>query len=128
MPNEHNAFDLSRLLDNKGNRDRIERNREQRLGETDRSGRPWPKDVRVKLISGVVVNCAVLYDGLDLDGDRRFVVLAEIDWENYPPTHLIVGEYPRDCTLIFRVPNVPDDECSVMAAGLELVAERIVDV
>jgi hypothetical protein len=107
---DHNAFDLSKLLTTKGNAEQIDRNREARLSPVDLSGKPTPKGVRVKLNSGVVIECGdVRYDGLNLDGNRRFVVLVEFDWENYHPTQVIAAEYPRDVTLVFRIPDVDDD-------------------
>lgn len=128
MVNEHNAFDLSKLIDKGDNASRIADNRDKRIGLVDLSGRPAPKDVRVKLNSGVVVKCDVRYDGVDMDGQRRFVVIAEIDWENYHPTVMTAAEYPRDATLIFRIPGLPDADAAVMASRMMLQPERIIEV
>lgn len=128
MPDEHNAFDLSKLLDSANNADIISRNQETRLNKVDSTGRPWPKDVRVQLNSGITVKCDVRYDGVDPDGQRRFLVIAEIDWENYHPTTLWVGEYPMDATLIFRIPGMDDDDAARMAAFMELRPEKILEV
>lgn len=126
MPDERNAFDLSSL--SAADMSIVNQNREQRLAKIDASGRPWPKGVRVQLNSGVEVKCDVRYDGTDSDGTRRFVVLAEIDWENYQPRVLWVDEYPRDVTLIFRIPGMPDEDAHKMAAFMETRPMKIVEV
>ena len=95
----------------------------------DLSGRPAPTGVRVKLDSGVIVNCDCRYAGINrADGERLFVVIAEIDWENYHPRLLIVEEMPSDVEFRFRVPGMPDDQCAAIAAGLTLIPERVVYV
>lgn len=122
MPDEHNVFDLAKYIDKSNLADH------HRVGNIDLSGRPAPKDVRVQLNSGVLVKCDIRYDGIDQDGQRRFLVIAEIDWENYHPTILWAGEYPRDATLIFRIPGMPDPEAAKMAAFMELRPEKIIEV
>jgi hypothetical protein len=95
----------------------------------DRSGRPKPQDVRVQLNSGVVIRCEVRYDGIDKsDMTRRFLVIAEIDWENYHPKAIIIGEMPNDSGLYFRVPGLPDDVCEQVAAGLQVHTEKFIKV
>lgn len=118
---EHNPFDLSELLAGKT----LSEFRDD-APKVDRSGRPAPKDVRVQLNSGVIVKCEVRYDGLDLDQTRRFLIIAELDWENYWPTTLIVGEHPVDTTLCFRVPGVDDVTQNAYAATLTVVSEKII--
>lgn len=113
-------IDLSKLLQ----RNAFER---EVYLKVDLSGKPNPKDVRVLLDSGIEVRCDVRYDGLDPDGTRRFMVIAEIDWEKYLPTHLIIGEHPTDVTIIFKVPGMPD-EMDERARRLILVSEKIVAV
>lgn len=94
----------------------------------DLSGRPIPKDVRVKLNSGMEIRCDVKYDGIDTSDDtRRYVVFAEIDWENYWPLACFVGEYPRDVTIIFRS-NCDDHENAWRAENLRVIPERIIEV
>lgn len=93
----------------------------------DRSGKPKPKDVRVLLNSGIEVKCEVVYDGLDPDRTRRFLVIAEIDWENYWPKELRVGEHPTDTTLSFRIPGLPDDEADDFAHQMVVVSEHLVE-
>jgi hypothetical protein len=125
MVNEHNAFDLAKYIDRSNLADH---HREQRLSKVDASGRPWPKDVRVQLNSGVFIRCDIRYDGINDDGQRRFLVIAEVDWENYHPTILWVSEYPRDATLIFRIPGLPDAQADRMAAFIELRPMKIIEV
>jgi hypothetical protein len=121
MVNEHNAFDLAKYIEHpiRGTTDGI---------KVDVSGRPWPKDVRVQLNSGVFIRCDIRYDGINDDGQRRFLVIAEVDWENYHPTILWVSEYPRDATLIFRIPGLPDAQADRMAAFIELRPMKIIEV
>jgi hypothetical protein len=122
MPDEHNAFDLAKLA-------LPEQPFEWQAVAIDTSGKPKPVNVRVQLNSGIEVKCDVRYSGVNpKDGDRLFTVIAEIDWENYHPTVLIVEEMPNDCEFRFRVPGMPDDEAEIVAAGLTLVPERIVRV
>lgn len=98
---EHNAFDLAKYIQDNDIKPMDRMNSDG----VDLSGRPAPKDIRVQLNSGVLVKCDVRYDGVNEDGQRRFLVIAEIDWENYHPTILWAEEYPRDATLIFRIPG-----------------------
>jgi hypothetical protein len=93
----------------------------------DVSGKPKPKDVRVLLNSGIEVKCEVRYDGLDPDGTRRYCVIAEIDWENYFPTTLVIGEHPTDTTLVFRIPGIPDDKAQEFGNHLVVLSEHIVE-
>lgn len=115
-----NAFDLGELL------------REQRAKDqphVDLSGKPKPVNVRVVLNSGVVVRCDTRYSGVnEVDGDRLFTVVAEIDWENYWPTELLVEEMPNDVEFRFRVPGLPADKEQEFAAGLALHPDRILRV
>lgn len=121
MPDERNVFDLSELLDAKHLYDDAPK--------IDISGKPAPTNVRVQLDSGIEVKCEVRYDGINLiDGDRLFVVIAEIDWENHHPKLLLVEDMPNDVEFRFRVPGMPDDQCNTVAAMLQLVPERIVTV
>jgi hypothetical protein len=115
------AIDLAKLL---GDEARI-----QDTWYPDTSGRPKPVNVRVQLNSGIVVRCDVRYRGVNpADGDRIFVVIAEIDWENYHPVLLIVEECPNDIEFRFRIPGMPDDEAQRVCAGLQFIPERIVQV
>jgi hypothetical protein len=128
MPDEHNAFDLAKLLAD--NSTEQERWVDTALGpKIDTSGKPKPVNVRVQLNSGIEVKCDVRYSGINpKDGDRLFTVIAEIDWENYFPVALIVEEMPNDCEFRFRVPGVPDDVAQKFAERLEFRPERIVRV
>lgn len=92
--------------------------------KVDLSGRPRPENIRVQLNSGVELKCDVKYDGME-DGRRRYLVIAEIDWENYWPTTLIVGIYPADCMLSFKMPDdMADSEMYRRAGKLNVVVER----
>lgn len=121
MVNEHNAFDLAKYITEKRNTWGYGK------VDLDTSGRPAPKDIRVQLNSGIFVKCDVRYDGVNEDGQRRFLVIAEIDWENYHPTILWADEYPRDVTLIVRIPGMPDPEAEKMAAFMELRPNKIIE-
>jgi hypothetical protein len=63
-----------------------------------------------------------------VDGDRLFTVIAEIDWENYRPTMLLVEEMPNDVEFRFRVAGLPDELDEEFRAGLTLIPERIIKV
>lgn len=120
MPDEHNVFDLGEI---------IKRKYDEINQQVDLSGRPAPKNVRVQLDSGVVVKCDVRYGGVNpADGDRIFVVIAEIDWENYHPKLLIVEEAPDDVEYRFRVPGMTDADSDKVLATLQFVPERIIGV
>jgi hypothetical protein len=125
MPDEHDAFDLSELLrDN--HPDWTDLNT---LEKVDRSGKPKPVNVRVQLDSGIEIKCEVRYTGINpVDGDRLFTVIAEIDWENYRPTMLLVEEMPNDVEFRFRVAGLPDELDEEFCAGLTLIPERIIKV
>jgi hypothetical protein len=105
MPDEHNAFDLAKLLEDAKIQD------ERQL--FDVSGRPKPENIRVVLQSGLEVKCDIKYDGMQ-DGYRRYFVMAEIDWENYWPTKLLVGALPSDVMLSFKMP----DDMDMMTEGM----------
>jgi hypothetical protein len=92
----------------------------------DRSGKPVPENVRVQLNSGIVIGCAVRYDGTDpADGTRRYNVVAELDWENYWPTLMIVGVYPSDVTLTFHMPDdMTETEGWRRAQSMQVIVEK----
>lgn len=95
----------------------------------DLSGKPAPSNVRVQLNSGIIVKCDVRYQGINPnDGDRMFTVIAEIDWENYWPTIILVEEYPNDVELRFRIAGLPDDKNAEICSGIVLQPERVVYV
>jgi hypothetical protein len=122
MPNEHNAFDLASLAI-------PTEPHEWQPVAIDTSGKPKPVNVRVQLDSGIEVKCDVRYNGVNPnDGDRLFTVIAEIDWENYRPTMLLVEEMPNDCEFRLRIAGLPDELDEEFRAGLTLVPERIVRV
>lgn len=122
MADEHNAFDLGKLL--KDNPLDFEH-----YDNVDMSGRPKPVNVRVQLNSGVIIKCDVRYSGTNkLDGDRLFTVIAEIDWENYHPVRLIVEEMANDVEFRFRVPGLSDADARKLCSGLTLIPERIIGV
>lgn len=121
MVNEHNAFDLAKLIGNKPSRDV---DGDQRW---DMSGKPPPKGVTVTLNSGVRVPCEVKYAGT-APNTRLFTVLAEIDWENYHPVILSVAEMPRDVEFRFRIPGLDDASANQIAAGIVLQPDKIIEV
>lgn len=86
----------------------------------DPSGKPAPTNVVAVLDSGVHVKCEVRYDGLDAQGFRRYLAIAEIDWENYYPKALYVGTLVDDVSLSLLVPGVPDDVHQQFAKQLEI--------
>lgn len=95
----------------------------------DLSGKPKPVNVRVQLNSGVVIRCDCRYQGINpVDGDRLFTVIAEIDWENYQPTAILVEEMPSDVEFRLRVAGLPDELDQQFCSGLRLLPERIVYV
>ena len=121
---DHNAFDLAKYVQDNNIRpmDRIDTS-------VDPSGKPRPENVRVILNSGLEVKCDTKFDGYDTtDNTRRYRVVAEIDWENYWPTVLLVGEYPSDVTLALLVPGASDEDHQRMARGLQTVPEKIINV
>jgi hypothetical protein len=80
------------------------------LNEVDDSGRPVPEDVVAVLDSGVRVPCAVRYDGVDRNRSRRYIVMAEIDWENYQIDVLEIGVLPYDVVLVIKVSGLNDED------------------
>lgn len=122
MMDDTNAFDLGELLN-------ANRQQAQRDSLVDLSGKPKPVNVRVVLNSGVEVRCDTRYSGVnDQDGDRLFTVVAEIDWENYWPTQLLVEELPDDVEFRFRVPGLPDEKTQEFCSGIRLMPDRILRV
>lgn len=125
---DHNAFDLANL--GAGFNRPIpafgDGPTERRI---DASGKPLPEDVRVQLNSGIEVKCDIRYDGIDTtDNTRRFLVICEMDWENYFPKTLIVGLYPSDVTLCLRVPGASDDDHVRFSQSMRVVTEKILAV
>lgn len=74
----------------------------------DTSGKPVPENVRVILVNKLEIKCELRYDGLHDDGKRRYLVLAEIDWETHFPTHMIIGVMPTNTWLAFHMPDDVD--------------------
>jgi hypothetical protein len=124
MANEHNAFDLAKFIE-----DNNIGPMQSFATDIDYSGKPRPSGVSVQLNSGVMVKCDIRYAGINpKDGCRLFVVIAEIDWENYFPKVIIVEEMPRDAELRFRVPGMTDAEAQRLCAATQFVAQRIIEV
>lgn len=122
IPDWTDRLDMSKLLADSSLTDTGELH-------VDRSGRPKPKHVRVQLNSGIEVKCDVRYDGIDrTDDTRRFLVIAEIDWENYYPKAMIAEECPTDAALILRVPGMTDADHEAAARTLRVVVERWIHV
>lgn len=93
--------------------------------KVDTSGKPKPENVRAVLNSGIEVKCELKYDGIDKNGMRRHFVIAEIDWENYWPTTLVVGVFPTDCVLSLKVPDDSTEaEDWARAGSLNVVIEK----
>jgi hypothetical protein len=119
---EHNAFDLAKLAIP------TEPHQWQPVA-VDLSGRPNPQGVRVQLNSGVIIKCDCRYQGVNpVDGDRLFTILAEIDWENYWPTKILVAEMPTDVEFRLRVAGLPDELDAQFCSGITLLADRIIHV
>jgi len=97
-------------------------NEYQPLPEVDDSGRPPPEDVVAILNSGVRVPCTVRYDGMSTGQYgrplRRYLVLAEIDWENYQIDILEIGALPDDVTLGIKVSGLNDEDHIAYAAHM----------
>jgi hypothetical protein len=119
---EHNAFDLAKLA--------IPTEPHQWQPQAvDLSGKPKPQGVRVQLNSGVIIKCDCRYQGVNpVDGDRLFTILAEIDWENYWPTKILVAEMPTDVEFRLRVAGLPDELDAQFCSGITLLADRIIHV
>lgn len=118
-----NIIDLSTLF---GDGDKQEPD-----NPVDLSGKPIPEDVRVILNSNVEVRCDIKYDGISpTDGNRRYFVVAELDWENYWPAIMIVGLYPSDVTLALKCADDMDlnTEGWRRAQSLQVIVEKQVDV
>ena len=114
------SFDLGKLLD--------EAKIQSDDHKVDLSGRPKPENVRVLLNSGIEVKCDVVYDGMQ-QGQRRYFVVAEIDWENYWPTTLIVGVRPVDVMMSFKMPDdMSDAEMFRRSGMLTVVVEKEIGV
>lgn len=95
----------------------------------DLSGKPKPENVRVQLNSGIELQCELKYDGIDEEGGRRYYIIAEIDWENYWPTTLIVGLYPTDVTLLFKMSDdMTDTEGWARAGSMRSIVEKHISV
>lgn len=114
------AFDLSKYL-----RDNNVEPMQSFATDRDLSGKPKPENVRAVLNSGIEVKCELKYDGIDKNGMRRHFVIAEIDWENYWPTTLVVGVFPTDCVLSLKVPDDSTEaEDWARAGSLNVVIEK----
>ncbi len=95
--------------------------------KVDVSGKPIPKDVRAVLESGLEIRCGVKYDGKEHDGTRRYLVMAELDWNKHWIETLIIGELPADCLIA-----IPTDfnlaEHAAYASKMKIVTEHIIPV
>lgn len=96
--------------------------------KVDLSGKPIPKDIRAILDSGLEIKCGVKYDGKEHDGSRRYLVIAEVDWNKNWVTKMIIGEYPTDCYVALATHDVVGTEHERYAAQMEAVVEHVIPV
>lgn len=75
----------------------------------DNSGRPCPTRALATLSSGVVVECAVVYGGM-FRGERRYRVVAEIDWATVRVVSVEMDRWPPDVYVSLRIPEEWDDQ------------------
>jgi hypothetical protein len=79
----------------------------------DNSGRPCPTRAFVTLSSGVVVDAVVVYGGVHRN-DRRYRVVAELDWATANVVMVEVDRWPPDVQITMRVPDDWDDMRCIM--------------
>ena len=87
----------------------------------DDSGRPEPENVVAILDSGMRVPCTVRYDGTEQTFRqmwRRYVVVAEVDWQKHRIDILEIGLMPTDVTMQIQVFDMPDHEWLDYAAHM----------
>lgn len=95
----------------------------------DTSGKPKPENVRVRLESGLEIRCDLRYDGME-GQHRRYLVLAELDWNKSTPVAMIVGVYPRDVMLGMRLSDDTPEYLINYRANLlanNTIAEKIIE-
>lgn len=100
------TLDISNLFDDDGQPPPDDR-------PIDTSGRPVPENVVAILDSGVRVPCGVRFDGWEhthYGSWRRYVVVAEVDWQKHRIDILEIGSMPTDVTIQVQVHDMPDQE------------------
>jgi len=85
----------------------------------DTSGKPCPTYAIVRLSSGLVIECPVVYGGM-MGNDRRYRVIAELDWSTAKVESIEVDRWPPDCFVTLKVPEEwGDDQCRKFGHGIE---------
>jgi len=74
----------------------------------DDSGRPCPTRAWVTLSSGVVVECPIIYGGM-FRNERRYRVVAEVDWATAKVATVDVDRWPPDVYVTLKIPDDWDD-------------------
>jgi hypothetical protein len=85
----------------------------------DTSGKPCPTYAIARLSSGLAVECPVVYGGM-MGRDRRYRVIAELDWSTAKVVSIEVDRWPPDCFITLKVPESWDDErCREFGHGID---------
>ena len=88
------------------------------LPPKDLSGRPCPTRAFATLSSGIVVDCPVVFGGIR-GNDRRYKVIAELDWATAQVVSIEVDRWPPDVMVTLKVPDDWDDErCKTFGHGI----------
>lgn len=86
----------------------------------DLSGRPVPTRAIATLSSGIQIECAVIFNGHMPDGQRKYKVVAELDWSTANVVRVEVDRWPSDVYITMKVPDGWDDvRCVVFGQGIE---------
>ena len=118
------TLDISNLFDDDGQPPPDDR-------PVDDSGKPVPENVVAILDSGVRVPCTVRFDGIEQAFSklwRRYLVVAEVDWQKHRIDILEIGAMPTDVTIQVQVWDMPDHEWMEYAEHMQARVVKEVQV
>lgn len=81
----------------------------QPFGLPKEPDKPRPTRAWAHLSSGVIVECDVQWAGFLPNGDRRYRLVAEIDWATANVLRFDVDRWPRDVQVTIAVPEEWDN-------------------
>lgn len=69
----------------------------------DTSGKPYPTSATLITADGYRLAADIVFDGVDADGDRRYMLMVESDWLTLRLAAVELDKHPNDVSVVFKM-------------------------